>query len=154
MKDKTAKNPVGTNGQALVEMALILPILLFLTFAFIEFGRYLFIKNTATNGARQGARVALHLHRPRAGFRRGVVLRARPAGRRPTGVGLAGVGQVPVKYLANCFCLIVPVLAINVLLMKRLPRACQEVCLALSAAFLTFHNAHAWMVYSHAQKTV
>lgn len=39
-------------------MALILPFLLFLTFAIIEFGRYLFIKNTATNGARQGARTA------------------------------------------------------------------------------------------------
>lgn len=49
---------VSPKGQALVEFAIILPLLAILVFGITEFGRYLFLKNTATNGARQGARVA------------------------------------------------------------------------------------------------
>lgn len=58
MVSSSNKLKLNNTGQALVEFALILPFLLFLTFAIIEFGRYLYIKNAATNGARQGARVA------------------------------------------------------------------------------------------------
>lgn len=45
-------------GQALVEMALVLPILLIIVFGIIEFGRimntYLILTNAAREGARQG----------------------------------------------------------------------------------------------------
>lgn len=57
MKNSLRKN-TGNRGQALVEFALVLPLLFLLVFGIIEFGRYLFLKNTATNGARQGARQA------------------------------------------------------------------------------------------------
>lgn len=57
MKNSLIKN-TGNRGQALVEFALVLPLLLLLVFGIVEFGRYLFLKNTATNGARQGARQA------------------------------------------------------------------------------------------------
>ena len=53
------KIKMNTTGQALVELALVLPFLLFLTFAIIEFGRYLYLKNTATNASREGARKAV-----------------------------------------------------------------------------------------------
>jgi Flp pilus assembly protein TadG len=57
MKNSPSKK-MNNYGQALVEFALVLPILLILVFGITEFGRYLYLKNTATNGARQGARVA------------------------------------------------------------------------------------------------
>jgi Flp pilus assembly protein TadG len=43
-------------GQALVELALILPFLLLLLFGIIEFGRAFFQKNMTINAAREGAR--------------------------------------------------------------------------------------------------
>lgn len=46
------------NGQALVEMAFVLPLLLLILFGIIEFGRALYITNTLTNAAREGARRA------------------------------------------------------------------------------------------------
>jgi Flp pilus assembly protein TadG len=46
-------------GQALVEFALILPLLLLLLFGVFEFGRAMFIKNTLNNAARAAARVAV-----------------------------------------------------------------------------------------------
>lgn len=51
----------GTNfkGQALVEMAFILPVLLFFVFGIFEFGRAMYIKNTITHAARAGARAAI-----------------------------------------------------------------------------------------------
>ena len=55
---KTSKKYLNNRGQALVEFALVLPLLFLLVFGIIEYGRYLFLKNTATNGARQGARQA------------------------------------------------------------------------------------------------
>lgn len=54
----------SSKGQALVEMAILLPFLVLLVFGCIEFGRYLYLKNTATNGARQGARVAAVTKKP------------------------------------------------------------------------------------------
>lgn len=47
------------NGQALVEFALVLPILLLLVMGIIEFGRALYLKNTYSNAARSAARVAV-----------------------------------------------------------------------------------------------
>lgn len=46
------------NGQALVEMALILPILIILIFGSIEIGRICFAQITINNAARAGVRVA------------------------------------------------------------------------------------------------
>lgn len=63
MKNSLIRNR-GNCGQALVEFALILPLLFLLVFGIVEFGRYLFLKNTATNGARQGARVAAVTPKP------------------------------------------------------------------------------------------
>lgn len=57
MKNSLTKKP-NNCGQSLVEFALVLPILVLLVFGITEFGRYLYLKNTATNGARAGARVA------------------------------------------------------------------------------------------------
>lgn len=53
MKDK------NTHGQALVEMALVLFLLLLLVIGIFEFGRAMYIKNTLTHAARAGARAAV-----------------------------------------------------------------------------------------------
>ena len=45
-------------GQALVEFAFVLPIIVLVIAAFIEIGRAVFAYNTVANAARQGARVA------------------------------------------------------------------------------------------------
>ena len=46
-------------GQALVEFALVLPILLLLIFGIIDAGRLIYTYNTVSNAARNGARVAI-----------------------------------------------------------------------------------------------
>src|SRR5919202_6635011 len=45
-------------GAAIVEFAIVLPLLLLLVFGIADFGRALFIKNNLTSAARSGARVA------------------------------------------------------------------------------------------------
>lgn len=45
-------------GQALVELAIILPLLVLLVFGVFEFGRVMYIKNTLNFAAREGARRA------------------------------------------------------------------------------------------------
>lgn len=52
------KNIKRKKGQALVEMALVLPILLLLVFGMIDFGRVLQINLAATEASREIARVA------------------------------------------------------------------------------------------------
>lgn len=49
----------GRAGQSLVEMAMVLPILAFLTFGLVDFGRGYFYQVSVTNAAREGARVAI-----------------------------------------------------------------------------------------------
>jgi len=49
----------NSKGQALVEFALILPILLLLIIGIIEFGRAFYMKNTLTNAVRHAARQAV-----------------------------------------------------------------------------------------------
>lgn len=57
MRDpKTSKN---SKGQALVEMALVLFLLLLLVLGIFEFGRAMYIKNTLAHSARAGARAAV-----------------------------------------------------------------------------------------------
>ena len=46
-------------GQSLVEMALVLPVLAFLTFGLVDFGRGYYFQVSITNAAREGARVAI-----------------------------------------------------------------------------------------------
>lgn len=46
-------------GQALVEFAIILPLLFMLIFGIFEFGRAMFIKNSLNNAARSAVRVAV-----------------------------------------------------------------------------------------------
>lgn len=50
---------MGPKGQALVEMAIILPLLMLLVMGIFEFGRAMYIKNTLTQAARSGARTAV-----------------------------------------------------------------------------------------------
>lgn len=50
--------PSNQKGQALVELAILLPLLLLIVFGITEFGRALYIKNSLTNAAREGARRA------------------------------------------------------------------------------------------------
>ena len=49
----------GRAGQSLVEMAMILPVLAFLTFGLVDFGRAYYFQVSVTNSAREGARVAI-----------------------------------------------------------------------------------------------
>ena len=48
-----------TRGQALVEMAFILPLFLLIFVALFDLGRAVFVYNTLTNAAREGARLAI-----------------------------------------------------------------------------------------------
>ncbi|MEQ8235602.1 MAG: TadE/TadG family type IV pilus assembly protein [Syntrophomonadaceae bacterium] len=48
----------GQNGQALVEMAIVVPVLLLIVFGIVEFGRGFNEKLLITNAARQGVRTA------------------------------------------------------------------------------------------------
>lgn len=45
-----------SRGQALVEFALVLPILFLLIFALVDFGRVIYTQNAISQGAREGAR--------------------------------------------------------------------------------------------------
>ncbi len=58
MIDTISKRITSHNGQTLVELAIILPLLFILIFGIIEFGRYMYMKNSVTNAAREGARKA------------------------------------------------------------------------------------------------
>jgi Flp pilus assembly protein TadG len=51
--------PRQSGGQALVEFALVFPILMLLVFGIIDAGRLIFTYNTIANAARSGARVAI-----------------------------------------------------------------------------------------------
>src|SRR5438309_11189266 len=49
----------GRAGQSLVEMAMVLPVLAFLTFGLVDFGRAYYFQVSVANSAREGARVAI-----------------------------------------------------------------------------------------------
>lgn len=53
------KSIMNSTGQALVEMAIVLPLLILLVMGIFEFGRAMYIKNTLTHAARAGARAAV-----------------------------------------------------------------------------------------------
>jgi Flp pilus assembly protein TadG len=50
---------MNSEGQALVEMAIILPLLFLLVLGIFEFGRLMYTQNTLTHAARAGARTAV-----------------------------------------------------------------------------------------------
>ncbi|MBF6606748.1 MAG: pilus assembly protein [Chloroflexi bacterium] len=50
---------VGRSGQALVEFALVVPLLFFMMVIIIDFGRALYIQTALQNGAREGARFGI-----------------------------------------------------------------------------------------------
>lgn len=52
-------NPARKRGQALVEFALVFPLLLLMLFGIIDAGRLIYTYNTVANAARNGARVAI-----------------------------------------------------------------------------------------------
>jgi len=52
-------NGIDSRGQAIVELALVLFLLLLLVMGIFEFGRAMYIKNTLTHAARAGARAAV-----------------------------------------------------------------------------------------------
>lgn len=56
---RTRTDPRAKRGQALVEFALVLPLLLLLIFGVVDAGRLIFAYNTVSNAARNGARVAI-----------------------------------------------------------------------------------------------
>ena len=47
------------DGQALVEFALVVPVLILLLFGILDFGRAIYAYNTIADAARDGARVAV-----------------------------------------------------------------------------------------------
>ena len=55
-------------GQSLVEFALVLPLLLVLTFGIIEFGIMLFNQQILTNASREGARAGIVSQTPRVPY--------------------------------------------------------------------------------------
>lgn len=57
--EKGAYAMENRKGQALVELALVLPVLLIIVFGLIDFGRAMYTKNTLNNAARSGARIAV-----------------------------------------------------------------------------------------------
>jgi Flp pilus assembly protein TadG len=52
-------NLMNGKGQALVELALVIFLLLLLVMGIVEFGRAMYVKNTLTHAARAGARAAV-----------------------------------------------------------------------------------------------
>lgn len=52
-------HPTRKRGQALVEFALVFPLLLLMVFGIIDAGRLIYTYNTVANSARNGARVAI-----------------------------------------------------------------------------------------------
>src|SRR6185503_7377339 len=86
-----------SRGQALVELALALPVLLLIFMGLFDFGRAVFAYNSLSNAAREGARVAI-VDQTVTG---GVPIGATEASNQATGLGLnpADVTQVQVSYL-------------------------------------------------------
>src|SRR3954451_20440555 len=59
VEEMIRRRPRSGRGQALVEFALVLPILLLMIFGIVDAGRLIFTYNTISNAARDGARVAI-----------------------------------------------------------------------------------------------
>jgi Flp pilus assembly protein TadG len=64
-KNLMKRIPGSEKGAAIVEFAIILPLLLIITFGIIEFGIFLFNKQVITNASREGARAGIVARSPR-----------------------------------------------------------------------------------------
>jgi TadE-like protein len=86
-----------SRGQALVEFALAVPVLLVILVGLFDFGRAIFAYNSLSNAAREGARVAIVDQT----VVNGVPVGATEAANQATGLGLnpADATQVQVSYL-------------------------------------------------------
>lgn len=58
MKSRPARRTLGTNGQAMIELALILPFLALLVLGVCDFSRAIHAKNVIINMSREGANLA------------------------------------------------------------------------------------------------
>lgn len=86
-----------SRGQAMVELALVLPILLLILMGVFDFGRAVFAYNSLSNAAREGARVAI-VDQTDVG---GIPVGATEAASQAVGLGLdpADTAEVEVLYL-------------------------------------------------------
>lgn len=86
-----------SRGQALVETALVLPVLLLIFMALFDFGRAIYAYNTVSNAAREGARVGIVDQRLTAG----TPAAATEAANQATALGLdpTDTAEVDVQYL-------------------------------------------------------
>lgn len=83
-----------TRGQAIAEVALVLPVLLLVMMGILDFGRAVFAYNSLSNAARDGARVAI-VDQTVTG---GVSVGARRAADQATGLGVNPSTDVDVTY--------------------------------------------------------
>lgn len=92
-----AVRPRRSDGQAMVEFALLAFVLVLLIFALFDVGRAIYAYNALSNAAREGARIAIIDQGPASG---GVSLAAQEAANQATSLGLdpSDVNQVRVQY--------------------------------------------------------
>ena len=57
--NQSNSTPSRRRGSAVMDAALVFPVLLLLTFGCVEFGHFFFIKHTMQGAAREGARAAI-----------------------------------------------------------------------------------------------
>jgi Flp pilus assembly protein TadG len=81
-------------GQALVEFALVIPVLLLIFMGILDFGRAIYAYNTLSNAAREGARVAI-VDQTVTG---GIPVGAQRAADQSTGLGVNPSTDVDVTY--------------------------------------------------------
>ncbi len=84
----------SSRGQAVAEVALVLPVLLLVMMGILDFGRAVFAYNTLSNAARDGARVAIVDQTVTSGIPVG----AQRAADQATGLGINPSSDVDVTY--------------------------------------------------------
>lgn len=112
----TARRSPRRRGGAILEAALVLPILLALAFGMIEFGYFFFVKHTLQGAAREGARVGIVPSGTNAAVNSAVTTAMRAAGLDGTGYQIeikhgssdanlnvaTAEAQTPVKVVVRC----------------------------------------------------
>jgi len=102
------------NGQAIVEMALVLPVLLLCLFGTLDLGRAVYAQFTLANAVREGARRAIIETVPNSEVIQAVVTQAMGVGLVGTDVAIAGsrTAGSPVTVSASCsFELVTPIIS-------------------------------------------
>ena len=89
-----AVRPRRSDGQAMVEFALLAFVLVLLIFALFDVGRAIYAYNALSNAAREGARIAIIDQGPASG---GVSLAAQDAANQATSLGRSGSVQVHIR---------------------------------------------------------